>query len=209
MKNVYRTLRALAIAVLSLVVAVPVALYVLLSTPWAQQRLCAMAESELSALLGSELSVAAVEVHPFNRVDVRGVSLADDAGRECLRVERLSARFELYHFLRTGRIVFDYALVDRPVLRLSRATKDAPLNVAGVLARLKGNDSADKKRFRLKVATLALRDGSLSYDVLDAPEAEQERFDASHVALSALQIHACLRLISDAAIDIELDRLLV
>ena len=51
MNKTLRVLSVLTIGVLSLVVAVPVALYILLSTPWAQNRLCELAENELGALL--------------------------------------------------------------------------------------------------------------------------------------------------------------
>ena len=107
MKKLMRALRLVIFAVLSLVVAVPVALYVLLSTPWAQERLCRVAQTELSALAGTQIEVGSVTIHPFNRVDISEVKACDDNGRECLTIERLIARFELYHFLRTGRTVFD------------------------------------------------------------------------------------------------------
>lgn len=207
MKHSLRMLRVLLVVAVSLVVATPVALYVLLSTPWAQERLCAGAEAELGRLLGTDVQVGAVQVHPFNRIDVHSISLADDHGHPCLAVERLSVRFELYHFLRTRRIVFDYALIDRPTLRLSRTAPGAPLNVQRILARLKGSDGSPAARFRFKVATLALRDGTATYDVASAPAPDSARFSPAHIALSGLQLHACLRLISNDALDIELDRL--
>ena len=207
MKKSLRVFRSLVIAALSFVVIAPVALYILLSTPWAQARLCGAAEAELSALLGSRVEVGSVAVHPFNRLDACGISVADDTGRECLTVERLSVRFELYHFLRTRRIVFDYALIDRPDLRVYRESADAPLNIEGIIAKLKGKDNGKKTHFRFKVATLALRDGHAAYDVLDAETPAEGRFDARHVEINNLQLHACLRLISDNSIDIELDRL--
>ena len=126
MKKTLRVLRSLVVAALSFVVIAPVALYILLSTPWAQGRLCGVAEAELSALLGTRVDVGSVAIHPFNRLDACDISVADDAGRECLSVERLSVRFELYHFLRTRRIVFDYALIDRPDLRVYRESAATP-----------------------------------------------------------------------------------
>ena len=206
MKNPLRVLRAFVVTVSALLVSTPVALYILLATPWAQERLCGAARAELTALLGVPVSVGEVRVHPFSRVDVHDVSVSA-AGSECLRVERLGARFELYHFLRTGRIVFDYAFVDRPVLRLTRDSEGAPLNIAPVIERLKGDGSDSGARFRFKVATLSVRDGRISYDVLDAPEADSSRFSAQHIEFSAVQLHACLRLISNDAFDVELDRL--
>lgn len=207
MKRILRLIRLLVVAALSLLVAAPVAMYILLSAPWAQSRLCAVAEDELTALLGSSVAVGKVTVHPFNRVDVSDISVADDSGRPCLEVRMLGARFELYHFLRTGRIVFDYALVDRPVVHLSRASASAPLNVGGILARLKGNSDRPAARFRFKIATLAVRDGSLTYNVLDALPPDSLRFSPTHVAVSSLDLHACLRLISNDVVNIELDRL--
>lgn len=163
--------------------------------------------NELGALLGTDVSVQSVDVHPFNRFDACGVSVADDEGETCLSVERLSVRFELYHFLRTRRIVFDYALVDRPSLRLWRNSDGAPLNVDGIVRRLRGKEGGNGARFRFKVATLALRDGSVSYDVLDSETAEAGCFDSRHIFVGALQLHASLRLVSNDAFDVEVDRL--
>ena len=206
MKKLMRALRLVIFAVLSLVVAVPVALYVLLSTPWAQERLCRVAQTELSALAGTQIEVGSVTIHPFNRVDISEVKACDDNGRECLTIERLSARFELYHFMRTGRTVFDYALVDRPIMHLYRESAGSPLNVAGIIERLKGNENGTKKQFRLKVATIALLDGHVTYDVYDSPGAEDGRFSSSHIDVDSIQLHASLRLITPDAIDVELNR---
>ncbi|MDE6270511.1 MAG: AsmA-like C-terminal region-containing protein, partial [Muribaculaceae bacterium] len=207
MKRTLRLFRLLVVTAVSLLVAAPVALYILLSAPWAQSRLCAAAERELSALLGSRVDVGRVTIHPFNRVDISDIHLDDDHGNPCLDIKMLGARFELYHFLRTQRIVFDYALVDRPVVRLSRASAGAPLNIDGILSRLKGNPDTPASRFKFKIATLAVRDGSLTYDVLDSPLPDSARFSPAHIALESLDLHASLRLISNDVVNIELDRL--
>jgi len=130
-------LRLLSIVLLAVFVALPMCLYVTLSTNWARDRVRHVAEVELSALLSTDVRIDRVEIKPFNRVSVYGLSACDDNGRKALVASEVSAAFELFHFVSTGRMVFDFALVDGLSLSLSRPTKGAPLNIARIIDRLK------------------------------------------------------------------------
>ena len=53
MKLFKQILRTVIVTLLLLVVVLPVSVYVVVSTPWAQEKIRAVAESELSQVLGS------------------------------------------------------------------------------------------------------------------------------------------------------------
>ncbi|MDE6437276.1 MAG: hypothetical protein K2K69_07205, partial [Muribaculaceae bacterium] len=111
MRLAWKIFRAFVSVLLLLAVVVPAALYVLLSVDGVQNRVRSIAATELSRLLGADVGIEQVRIHPFNRLSVRGMSLCLD-GDTLASVGHVSAGFELYHFLHTGELVIDYALVD-------------------------------------------------------------------------------------------------
>lgn len=207
MKLFKQILRAVIVALLLLVVVLPVSVYVVVSTPWAQEEIRAVAESELTQLLGSQVNIGRVEYHPFNTLQLESISVADDHGHTALSIAKVAARFELWHFLRSRKFIFDYALVDGLDVRLYRQSPDAPLNIAGIIDRFRPKEPKQPpKEFDLRIATILIRNAHLSYDVLDQA-ATPGRFNASHIDVSDLQLYAYLRNASPHGVDLLLDEL--
>lgn len=178
---------------LLLLVAMPVSVYLVLSTPWAQEKIRTVARDQLCGLLGTDVEISRVDYEPFNTIAVSGVRIADDNGKTALSVAALRARFELWHFLRTRRLVFDYAIIDVPEVWLSKETPLSPLNIRDIIARLSPADSGKPPtEFDLKVGTLVVRNGLFSYDILDR-ERTPGKFNPSHIALSGISLHVYLR----------------
>lgn len=188
-----RFLRAFFVIVLLLAVVVPSVTYIVLSTPWAQDKIREVAQRELSGLLGTEVEIGRIDYRPFNTLAVSGVIVRDADGRKAVGLGRVSARFELGYFLRSRRLLFDYAVIDSPELHVWRATPESPLNVGPILERFKKKDNQEAPAsFDLKIGTIILRDGIVTYDVASEP-ATPGRFNASHIALGDLGLHAYLR----------------
>ena len=81
------------LTLLLLVVALPTGMYVVLSTPWAQDKIRDVACSQLTSLLGTPVEIGRVDYHPFNTLSVTDICVRDATGRPALEVGRLSARF--------------------------------------------------------------------------------------------------------------------
>lgn len=205
-EKLFSWLRLVSIILLTFFVALPICLYVTLSTNWARDRVRRVAEVELSTLLSTEVSIDRVEIKPFNRVSVYGISACDDNGSEALSISEVSAAFELFHFVSTGRMVFDFALVDGLSLRLSRSTKGAPLNISRIIDRLKSDKGGrSATSFDLKINTVVVYDGRLDYDIDDMPRRDSV-FDPSHISLSRLNLNAYIPRLASDEYRIELDR---
>ena len=204
--KIWVVFRALALVMVALAVLLPAALYLTLSTPWAQQRMCDAAQSVLSQVLATDVAVGRVVYHPFNRIVVEDVSICDDAGQPAAAVGAINARFELLRFLHSGDIVVDYVVIDDLSLALSRASAEAPLNIQNILDKLKGSGEKKKTKWQLAINTVVLRRGSLSYDVGTAVPADS-LFDKDHIRISDLQLYAYLPKLSDGAFDIRLEHL--
>ena len=208
MKKLRKIVRAVAVTLLLLLVVLPAGVYVVISTPWAQEKLREVACSQLSALLGTDVSIARVTYHPFNSVAVTGVRVSDDAGRPALEAARISARFELWTFLKSGRLEFDYAVVDVPCVNIYRAAPGAPLNIQPIIDRLKPRDSnRPPTEFDLKIGTVVIRNGRLRYDVLSEPDSVAGRFNPSHIGVTDLDLYAYVRRGSRERWDVDLESL--
>ena len=207
MKLFKQILRTVIVTLLLLVVVLPVSVYVVVSTPWAQEKIRAVAESELSQVLGSQVNIGRVEYHPFNTLQLESISVDDDHGRSVLSIARVAARFELWHFIRSRKFIFDYALVDGLDVRLYRQTADAPLNIAGIIDRFRPKEPKQQpKEFELRISTILIRNAAMRYDVLDQV-ATPGRFNASHLNVSDLQLYAYLRNASPHGADVQVEEL--
>ena len=118
-------------SLLLLAVVLPVSVYVVVSTPWAQEQLRTIASNELSKVLGTEVSIGKIIYHPFNTIQLESVAVNDDNGRTALSVAKVATRFELWHFIRSRKFIFDYALIDGLDAQIYRASKSSPLSIDG------------------------------------------------------------------------------
>lgn len=197
--HTWKAIRGVVSVLLLILVILPAGVYVALSIPAVQNRIRSVAESELSELLGAPVSIGNVGIRPFSRLDIQDVALTNpvEPSDTMASIHGISARIELYHFLRTGRIIIDYALLEGVDVRIRRATADSPLNIQPVLDALKGDGKKKEgARFDLRISNVALLDGALSYDVESAPrkyaggEDSIPVFDASHIRLSKIELNA-------------------
>lgn len=184
-------------------VAVPFAVYVALSTPWGQEMLRTTAEAELTKLLGTKVTIEEVEFTPFNRLEVNEISAEDDYGVKAAAIHRVSARFELMHFLSTGRIVIDYVDIRGLSARFYRKDEGSPLNIDGIIRRLAKKEKKEEKPFSLAISTVNISDASASYDVLNAPETPG-RFNPRHISVRSLGLTAYLPHVSDKSVNVDL-----
>ena len=94
---VWKIFRAVVSALLLAAVLLPVSLYVLLSIDPVQNEIRSFGSKELSRLLGADVKIGRVMIHPFNKLDIRDVSLS--VGNDTIaRLDRVSAAFELMYF---------------------------------------------------------------------------------------------------------------
>lgn len=207
MIRLYKAVRAFVVTTLIVVIGVPLASYVVLSTPWAQNRIRDIAETELAKLLDTDVAIDRLHIYPFNRIVIEDITVADDFGKTAVSVDEIAARFELAHFLRTGRFIIDYAAIEGLDGKVYRQTPESPLNIAGIIDKLKSKDTKkEKKRISLDINTIKITGSSLSYDVLNA-DTISGRFDRNHIKASDLNLMAYLSISGSDSIMVDLEHL--
>ena len=136
MKRFYSIFRVVTVTLLVLFIGVPMMIYVLLSLPFAQNIMCSKAETELSRLLATPVSINSLAVSPFNRVTLRGVVVKDSVGDTIMTVRRLGAGVNPFDALSSDEISIDYAEIVELKLKLSKDSVQAPLNIDHIIKAL-------------------------------------------------------------------------
>lgn len=207
MKQFWRVFRAVLSALMLLAIAVPAALYVLLSLDGVQTAIRTRAAAELSAMLGADVGIRRLGIRPFSRVELRDVTLAID-GDSVAAIGRISAGIDFWEMVRHGDFVVDYALIEDVRLALWRDSIGAPLNVQCVLDSLRSDDDGrPPASFSLALNTLILRNATVSYDILAASPPLPGRFDPNHILLDSIALNLYAPSIANDRYDIRLDHL--
>lgn len=207
MTRLYNILRALAVSVLAIAVIVPVVLYIVLSIGAVQREISKIGESELSGLLGADVTIGELTVSPFNKVLLKDVSVVIEPGDTALRVHRLGAGVVLSKLLLDRRIVFSYAEIIGLDARLHRDSANAPLNIQPIIDRLSPKDkNKPPTRYDLRVNNIVIRRSEVSYDVGDKPR-NGEKFDPNHIGIHGLRADLLLPRIKNDNYVVKLNRL--
>lgn len=206
MAKLWKTFRALISVLLLLAVLLPAAIYVLLGTDFCRDKIRLVAQNELSKLLDADVTIGRVEISPFNRATVTGISISID-GDTIAGVETMSAGFKLFHFLLSKELIIEYALLDDIDLSLRRQTPHSPLNIDRIIRSLRKDNSGQSNDFSLRINTVVIRHGSATYDVETQAPADTGMFDPSHIAVRDLAINADIPLISKEKTRVDLSHL--
>lgn len=206
MKAAWKVFRAVVSVLLLLAVLVPVSLYVLLSLDTVQNTICHIAAKEFSKALGADVAIGKVDIRPFNRLSVERLSLSVNSDT-IARINKVSAGFELYHFIRTGELVIDYALVDGAEVDLWRDSIGAPINIAPIIAHLKSDKPKERQTFALKLNTVVLRHGAMRYDVFSETQPDSGVFCKNHIYVDNIALNAFIPRISSDSYQTHIDHL--
>lgn len=206
LKTAYKVFRAFLMVVLLLAIVVPTTLYVALSLSSVQNSIRHSAEKELSKLFGAEVTIDDLGIRPFNRAVLRRIAVVE-SGDTVMKVDRIGAGINLYELLLGNKIAFNYAEIIGPDIRIHRDSASAPLNIQPIIDRLSSKDKTKpSSKFDLRVNTVVLRRGKVSYDVLNKP-CTPAHFNADHVAISDLNADISLPRVSNDNFDVDLKRL--
>lgn len=190
--------RTILLVLVTLIITVPAALYMLLSTDWAKQQLRSVACDELTKLLGTRVEMGTVSYSPLNTIVIDSVAVADDNDSTALTATRIDARFELWDFIVDKKIIIDYIEISGLNLSLYRDSISTPLNIDGIVKRLqKKEPDKGPKHFKLRLNDVSLSDCAVSYNVLSQPQTPG-RFNPAHINVTNLDLEAFAPLVSDS-----------
>lgn len=187
MKGILRWIRAIILTLIILAAGLPASLFICLSIPGVQSAVKNKAQSELSKLLDSEVSITDLSISPFNRVTLRGVTITDANRAPAITVDRLGAGISLVDLIFFGDLVVNYVEIIGVEGNIYKETPEAPLNIENIIEALKPKD--DKKRdvaFSLQINNILLRSINFNYNVNSEPSSS-DHFNRNHIAVRNLR----------------------
>ena len=182
-----------------------VVLFILTHLPATQRYLGSRVGAELSSLTGTKVTVGRVDLGFFNHIIIDDVDVPDQSGLPMLRVSRVAARVDMLALL-SGRISVSTAQLFGAHANLSRADSASALNCQFLIDAFSSNDTTSKSAINLHVGSLIVRNSSLSYHQLDAPETP-ERLNPRHLCLSDISAHVVLKTFRPDSLNLNLKRL--
>lgn len=144
----------------------------------------------------------------LNRIIIDDVLLNDQTGKEMLKVTRLSAKFDLPALI-NGKIAISSVQLFGFNINLNKENPEAVPNFEFVLDALASKDTVKtKSEIDLRINSVLMRRGKLSYDVLSEKETPG-RFNAQHVKLRNIIANISLKALQTDSVNAAIKRLSV
>lgn len=208
MKWSYKILRAILVASLVMAVGLPSLIYIFLSLSPVQDKARDIAQTELSKLLDTRVTIGRVSLSPFNRVTLENVLVGNPGQDTIMTVGRLGAGIDLGTLIMDRQIVITYVELIGLDARLNRATPRSPLNIAHIIDALKPKDhNKPPTPFDLQVDNIVIRRSAVSYDILSDTTLVEGRFSPAHIRVSDLKADIRLPRIKNNDFTIDIKRL--
>lgn len=185
-----------------------IGIILLLNIPYVQHRMSVLVAKELSTVLGSELTVGRINIGLLNRIIIDDLVLNDQSGKELLKIGRLSAKFEILPLF-SGKISIGNVQLFSFNANLERPTPQASTNFQFVLDAFASKDTVKKKsNLDLRINSLLIRRGKVSYDVLSA-ESTPGKFNPQHIRLSNILANVSLKALQNDSVNAAIKRMSV
>ena len=176
-----------------------------MKTERVQGRIGRAVASELSTIIGSEVGLEKVNIGLFNRILVNGLSVKDKEGKEILKVNRLSASFDILPLLQKKIRINTVQLFGFNFV-LEKENKDAQLNIQYILDAFASKEKKEKSALDLRVNYVLLRNGSFNYDVL-SEDTLGKGLDLSHINIENISANISLKKFNPDSINLNIKRL--
>ena len=178
----------------------------LLNTSLVQQQLSVLVAKELSEVLHTELAIGRINLGVLNRIIVDDLMLQDRAGKEMLKVARLSAKFDILPLFR-GKISISNIQLFGFSIYMEKKSPEAEPNFQFVIDTFASKDTVRKDtHLDLRINSLLIRRGQLAYHVLSEKQTPG-RFNANHIQVHDIIANISLKALSNDTINASVKRM--
>lgn len=154
----------------------------------------------------TSVEIGKIDMGLLNRIIINNVKVNDQSGREMLKASRLSAKFDLLSLLE-GKISIASVQFFGFDIRLNKQTPRSPTNFQFVIDAFASKDTTKKSSpIDLRINSILLRRGRLSWDILSAPTTPA-KFNAQHIALHNIIASLSLKALNKDSLNANIKRL--
>ena len=176
-----------------------------LNIPMIQRGVSSFASNELSKLLGAKVSIGNINLGFLNRVILEDVRLNDVQGTEMLSVARVSAAYDIIPLFK-GKIDISSAQLFGFNAHFIKETPNAKPNFQFIIDALSSDDNKEPSRIDLRINSLLVRRGNVTYDVLSEAE-KPGTFNANHLQFKNLRANVSLKALRNDTINASIRQL--
>lgn len=192
--------------VLGIILSLYIGTILLLNIPYVQRQMSVLVANELSDVLGTQLTIGRINMGLLNRIIVDDLLLNDQSGKEMLKVSRLSAKFDILPLFK-GKISISNVQLFGFNINLEKKTPEDIPNFQFVLDAFASKDTIKKEsNLDLRINSLLIRRGRMSYNVLSAEETPG-KFNAQHIQLRNIIANISLKALQSDSINAAIKRL--
>lgn len=192
--------------VLGIILSLYIGTILLLNIPYVQRQISVLVANELSDVLGTQLTIGRINMGLLNRIIVDDLLLDDQSGKEMLKVSRLSAKFDILPLFK-GKISISNVQLFGFNINLEKKTPEDIPNFQFVLDAFASKDTIKKEsNLDLRINSLLIRRGRMSYNVLSAQETPG-KFNAQHIQLRNIIANISLKALQSDSINAAIKRL--
>ena len=183
-----------------------IGLSVIINLPFVQNKMANMVSSTLEQILTTEVSVGHISLDIFRRIIVEDVLLRDKQGNEMIAVSRLSARYEPLSLLEDKITINSIQLLGFSI-QLNKETPNSEINIQFLLNSFAQKDSVKKNTdLDLRINSVLIRRGNVSYDVLSIPETPGI-FNSAHIGIKDFEATISVKALRSDSLNATIRRL--
>lgn len=189
LRHIYRVVRSIIFSLILSAAGLFLLLYVTLSLPPVQQRVCSLAENELSRLLGTNVTIKEIDFSPFNQLELHEIRIPDPDGKECIAADKIGAGISLWKLLYDREIVITYAELIGLKCRMTKSAPQSALNIQFLIDALQTKDkNKPPTKFDLKIHSIVIRKSVFTFDKEWLPKLDDpDKIDFNHLILSNIR----------------------
>lgn len=207
MKKTFNVLKQLFTIILITALSLYTGLYLLLYIPFVQQKIKDVSVHEFKNILHTELDIDRISIQPFNKITFHKLYLKDQQGDTLLYSDKLSAGFKILPLIE-HKLVFTTIQFFGFDIRINRKTPEDRLNFQFIADAFRSEKpDKEKKHIDLKIKSILIRRGNLSYDVLSEPNNSENKFDKNHIRITNLLSTLSIKALKKDSANIYLKRL--
>ena len=192
--------------VLGIILSLYIETILLLNIPYVQRQISVLVANELANVLGTQLTIGRINMGLLNRIIIDDLLLNDQSDKEMLKISRLSAKFDILPLFK-GKVSISNVQLFGFNINLEKKTPEDIPNFQFVLDAFASKDTIKKEsNLDIRINSLLIRRGKLSYNVLSAEET-QGKFNAQHIQLRNIIANISLKALQNDSINAAIKRL--
>lgn len=165
-----------------------------------QSRLGNYVAQEIEKAYDIPIRIGGLRIRHLDEITIRDLLIKSHEGDTIIHTAEGTAHISPFKAMK-GEVQINTLAFVNPDIRISRKTKDEPLNIQFIIDNLGKEESSNKQNVILRINQFLAYGGKFSYDILDTDKISAA-FDKNHIAIDSLGCNISIKSIDSEHADI-------